>query len=148
MPSLLSKSFKAPSRGGSSSVSVSYDYSELDRQDKLRDAAQSLDAKKADLLYKGDVGGMLALNQQKRGLLGELARPANVRVKSSSARSSSDSKGPEQSASFEQQPNLAKQAPAPEIPAPPKAPQPKKGAGDLLFDMPQQVGNNSFKTYV
>lgn len=143
--SLIAQSFKAPSKGSSRSVSVSYDYSELDRQDKLREAANALDAKKADLLYKGDIGGMLSLNKQKEGLLSELAKPANVRLKSSSARSASDSSGPEGSMERRMEP-LEVPAPAnvPDIPTPKTV---KKGADDLLFDMPNQAGNNSFMHY-
>lgn len=146
MKTLLAKSFKGPSSGSSTSTSVSYDYSELDRQDKLRDAAQALDAKKASLLYSGDIGGMLALNKQKRGLLSELAKPAGVRVKSSSAKNSSDGSGPQVSQEVRHEPNqqtLPKQNPVP------KPPKPKKGAGDLLFDNQgtSAVGNNNFENY-
>lgn len=144
MKTLLAKSFKGPSSGSSKSTSVSYDYSELDRQDKLRDAAQALDAKKASLLYSGDIGGMLALNKQKRGLLSELAKPAKVRVKSSSEKNSSDGSGPQVSQEVRHEPRqLPKQNTAP---SPPK---PKKGAGDLLFedDGISAVGNNNFKNY-
>ena len=142
--SLIAQSFKAPSSGGSRSTSVSYDYSELDRQDKLREASQALDAKKTDLLYKGDIGGMLALNKQKEGLLSELARPAGVRVKSTSERSSSDSSGPQ--VSFEKRKEPLAAPNSVKVPEPPK-PQQKKGADDLLFDMPNQAANNSFMHY-
>lgn len=143
--SFLSKSFKAPARGSSRSASVTYDYSELDRQDKLREAANSLDAKKADLLYKGDIGGMLALNQQKRGLLSELAKPAGVRIRSASARSASDRSGPETAnqTSYERDPLPAPPDPV-SVPSPTKN---KKGADDLLFALPNQAGNNSFINY-
>lgn len=147
--SLLAKSFKGPSRGGSSSTSVSYDYSELDRQDKLRDAAQALDAKKANLLYSGDVGGMLSLNEQKRGVLSELAKPANVRIKSSSTKTSSDSSGPQHSLEHQRSPT---QIPNVDVPKP-EIPKGKKDEGDLLFGMKgpggmSAVGNNSFENYV
>lgn len=147
--SMFAKSFKAPSGGSSRSDSVSYDYSELDRQDKLREAATALDAKKSDLLYKGDIGGMLALNQQKSGLLGELAKPANIRVKSSSAKSSSDRSGPEASMEHRRDPTrLPKPPVVPEVTKPTK-----KDGGDLLFGMEgaggvSAVGDNSFKNYV
>ena len=147
MKTLLAKSFKGPSSGSSKSTSVSYDYSELDRQDKLRDAAQALDAKKASLLYSGDIGGMLALNKQKRGLLSELAKPAKVRVKSSSEKNSSDGSGPQVSQEVRHEPRqqtLPKQNPAP------KPPKPKKGAEDFLFNDNQgisAVGNNNFENY-
>ena len=146
MKTLLAKSFKGPSSGSSTSTSVSYDYSELDRQDKLRDAAQALDAKKFQSLYGGDIAGAIAIGKQQEGLLSELAKPAGVRVKSSSAKNSSDGSGPQVSQEFRQEPRqqtLPKQNPSP------NPPKPKKGAEDLLFDNQgtSAVGNNNFKNY-
>lgn len=81
-----SSSTSGGSRSGSSSVS--FDYTELDNQRKLAEAASALDAKKFQALYGGDIAGAMAIGKQQEGLLRELAKPASVRVRSTSSNSS------------------------------------------------------------
>lgn len=91
------------SHGGgsrSASVSASFDYSQLDEQDKMRQAVDALDAKKFQSLYEGDVAGAMAIGKQQRGLLSALAKPASVRLSSGSARASSS--GPTDSEGYRQ----------------------------------------------
>ena len=135
MKTLLAKSFKGPSSGSSTSTSVSYDYSELDRQDKLRDAAQALDAKKFQSLYGGDIAGAIAIGKQQEGLLSQLARPASVRVRSTSSNSSigkpTYSEGYSQVREDDDGPRQPPDVPVPE--APKQTPKPQEPVEGLIM---------------
>lgn len=99
-PDLYKSSHTVSGGSRSRSGSVSYDYSQLDEKDKIRQAIDSLDAKKFQSLYEGDVGGAMAIAKQQRGLLAELAKPASVRIRSKSSRSANS--GPSESVGFKQ----------------------------------------------
>ena len=87
-PDLYRSSTSASGGSRSGSASVSYDYTELDNQRKLAEAASALDAKKFQAMYGGDIAAAMAIGKQQEGLLSELAKPASVRVRSTSSNSS------------------------------------------------------------
>ena len=144
-PDLYLSSHTKAGGSSSTSASTSYDYSQLDEKDKLRQAIDSLDAKKFQSLYAGDVGGAMAIGKQQRGLLAELAKPASVRLRSGSARASNS--GPSESVGFKQaggqEGGSSASAREPEetlevnTPRPVEPPEPEEG-----LTMPTQVDMN------
>ena len=133
-PDLYRSSSSASGGSRSGSASVSYDYTELDNQRKLSEAAASLDAKKFQALYGGDIAGAMAIGKQKEGLLAELAKPASVRVRSTSSNVSRGkptfSEGYSQVREDDDGPREPTDVPNPEPETPrnpPESPEPKEG---------------------